>query len=68
MESLRSIEGATITRGRAKRASPPEMPGQLSLFGDKHVVVDELAKLDVASLTPLEAITKLFKLQKKARS
>lgn len=67
LESVRSKEEPT-PRLRGKRASPPGMPGQLSLFRDNHAVIDELSKLDIASLTPLEAITKLFELQNKARS
>jgi hypothetical protein len=30
-------------------------------------VAEELEKLDINSLTPLEALTKLYELQKKAR-
>jgi len=40
---------------------------QLSFFGQKSLVVEELEKLDIDSLTPLEALTKLYELQKKAR-
>jgi DNA mismatch repair protein MutS len=37
------------------------------LFGQKSPVLDELEKLDINSLTPLEALTKLYELQKKAK-
>jgi hypothetical protein len=37
------------------------------LFGQKSLVLEELGKLDINSLTPLEALTKLYELQKKAR-
>ena len=50
-------------RPRPKEALLPQLP----LFGQKPPVIDELEKLDINSLTPLEAITKLYKLQKKAR-
>ncbi len=40
---------------------------QLSLFGKKPAILDEILKLDVSSMTPLEAITKLYELQQKAR-
>jgi len=40
---------------------------QLSLLGQKPVVLVELDKLDINSLTPLEALTKLYELQKKAK-
>jgi len=72
LESLRSPEeslpgGNPAPGAKAKRAAPASSSGQMSLFGDNHAVVDELSKLDIASLTPLEAITKLFELQKKAK-
>jgi DNA mismatch repair protein MutS len=40
---------------------------QLSLFQTIHPVVDELRKMDILSMSPLEAINKLFDLQKKAQ-
>ncbi len=40
---------------------------QLSFFGQKPPILEELAKLDIDSLTPLEALTRLYELQKKAR-
>lgn len=40
---------------------------QLSLFGKIPLVIEELLELDLDSLTPLEAITKLYELQKRAR-
>jgi hypothetical protein len=42
-------------------------PQQLSFLEPKAPIVDELLKLDVDSMTPLEAITKLYQLQKKAK-
>ncbi len=66
LESTRSKED-TAPRGKGRKPAPVDNPGQLSLFGDSHGLADELARLDIASLTPLEAITKLFELQKKAR-
>jgi len=39
---------------------------QLPLFQTTHPVVEELRKLDVATMSPLEAITKLYELQRKA--
>jgi DNA mismatch repair protein MutS len=47
----------------AKRGKEP--PLQVSLFGQKSPVIEELAKLDINSLTPLEALTKLYELQKR---
>ncbi|MDO8491966.1 MAG: DNA mismatch repair protein MutS [Dehalococcoidia bacterium] len=40
---------------------------QLWLFGKKPELLEELAQLDVSSMTPLEAITKLYELQERAR-
>ena len=40
---------------------------QLTLFGQQSPAVEELAKLDIDSLTPLEALTKLYELQKMVR-
>jgi len=48
------------------RSGQAEPVPQLQLFGQKSPVLEELAKLDINSLTPLEALTKLYELQKKA--
>ncbi len=50
-------------KGRRPAAPPPE---QIGLFGSKPPVLDELMKLDLNSLSPLEALNKLYELQKKA--
>lgn len=55
----RSLKG----RQRAKEAVPQQLP----LWGQKSPLIEELKKLDIDSLTPLEAIIKLYELQKKAR-
>jgi DNA mismatch repair protein MutS len=41
---------------------------QISFFGQKSPVVEELEKLDINSLSPLEALNKLYELQQKAKS
>jgi len=47
---------------------PPEaLAQQLLLFGQSPPVVEEIIKLDMDSLTPLEALNKLYELQKKAK-
>ncbi len=51
-------------RGRHKPTTPTP---QLNLFGQKPPVIEALEKLDINSLTPLEALTKLYELQKKAK-
>ena len=42
-------------------------PQQLSLLGQTPALLAELRKLDINSITPLEALTKLYELQKKAK-
>ena len=68
-EVLEEMEGADARRpsraARSKRAAPPTF--QISLFGEKSPVVEQLEKLDVDSLTPLEALTKLYELKKLTR-
>ena len=64
-EGSRAI--ATKPSLRARRRAREVMPEQLALFGQKPPMLEELEKLDIESLTPLEAITKLYELQKKAR-
>jgi DNA mismatch repair protein MutS len=49
------------------RGRPRESAVQLSLLGASDAFLEELASLDVDSLTPLQAITKLYELREKAR-
>lgn len=64
-EILRELE----RQGRrgTRRQEPRVEVIQLSLLGEPNPVVEELKSLDVLSLTPIEAIGKLFELQQKAR-
>jgi len=48
---------------RPKKESPPQLP----LFGDKSPLIQEISQLDVDSISPLEAITKLYELKRKAK-
>ena len=68
-EVLRDLETSDTserkTRGRRRRSTPS--PEQLPLLGATPPTLDELLALDVSSLTPLEAINKLYELQKQAR-
>ncbi len=68
-EVLEELEGDRQT----EMAKPPPRKRrketaaqQMSFFGQIPPVVEELEKLDINSLTPLEALTKLYELQKKA--
>jgi len=70
-EVLVELEGdsqATARLSAKGRRRPKEVvPQQLPLLGQKSPLLEELEKLDIDSLTPLEAITKLYELRKKAR-
>jgi len=59
-----SRRAAKPSPGRKRRRK--EAPVQIPLFGQKSAVDDELSALDVDSLTPLEALTRLYELKKKA--
>ncbi|UCH42458.1 MAG: DNA mismatch repair protein MutS [Dehalococcoidales bacterium] len=67
-EVLADLEGdsQTAADGPKKRAKK-EPAQQLSLFGQKPPLLGELEKLDIDSLTPLQALTKLYELQQKAK-
>ncbi len=54
--------GPRPSRGKRK---PPEP--QLPLFGATPPILEEILEIDVSSMTPLEAITKLYELQEKSR-
>jgi DNA mismatch repair protein MutS len=66
-EVLEELEGDRAKESpRLPKSRHPSQPApQLSLFGQKSPVLEELAKLDINSLTPLEALTRLYELQKK---
>jgi DNA mismatch repair protein MutS len=58
--------GMPGTGPRTRHTAKPAL--QISLFGEPSPVLEELKKLDVDSLTPLEALTRLYELKKKAGS
>jgi DNA mismatch repair protein MutS len=69
-EVLVELEGDSrqaLKSGKGRRRSREAVPPQLPLFGQKSSLLEEIEKLDIDSLTPLEAITRLYELQKKAR-
>jgi DNA mismatch repair protein MutS len=51
--------------GRRGRVSQP-VPQQIPLFGQRPPVIDELRQLDLDSLSPLEALNKLYELRRKS--
>ncbi|MBN2099812.1 MAG: DNA mismatch repair protein MutS, partial [Dehalococcoidia bacterium] len=69
-EVLSDLEGnhqPRVPQGRKARRAPTPPAEQILLFGSKPPVLDELLKLDLNSLSPLEALNKLYELQKKAK-
>ena len=64
-EVLAELEGrARVTQDKRRRSKSPVQ--QIPLFSQPGLLEEELAKLDIDSLTPLEAINKLYELKKKA--
>ena len=53
----------TATKRRRRGSSSPQMP----LFASAQSLAEEVRELDIPNLTPLEAINRLYELQKKAR-
>jgi len=66
-EVLEELEDGS-RQASVKRRRKEAQPQQLPLLGQKSPLFDELEKLDIDSMTPLEAITRLYELQKKAKS
>ena len=68
-EVLADLEGDSRQTGADGKKKRPkkETTQQLPLFGQKPPILEELEKLDINSLTPLQALTKLYELQQKAR-
>jgi DNA mismatch repair protein MutS len=63
-ELLRELEhGERVQASQAKKEASP----QLSLFIERDPVLDALKSLDMNSLSPLEALMKLYELQKLAK-
>ena len=62
-EVLAELENHASKKGKAHR---PKVPLQLPLLTKDSLLADEIAKLDIDSLSPLEAITKLYELKRMA--
>jgi len=65
-EVLVELESDRGQRGAPKRGRRPQ-PQQLALFSPPSPILDELSELDIDSMTPLEALTKLYELKQKAK-
>ena len=57
---------AQLESGEFRPGTETPEPYQPVLFSDDHPIVEELRKLDVSGMTPLEAINKLYELQERA--
>ena len=67
-EVLKELENGSSKRVEVSKQPSHVEPLQMAMFGEPDPVLEEIKSLDVLSMTPLEAITKLFELQKKAKS
>ncbi len=67
LADLESGGGRTAERSKGRRPAPVPPPQfQLSLFGVPDPLVEELRRLEVEALSPLEALTKLYELKQQA--
>jgi DNA mismatch repair protein MutS len=69
-EILQDLERISANgQGDSKREAmrqQPASPMQMTFFAPDSPVIDELKQLDIESLSPLEALTRLYELQRKA--
>jgi len=65
LDELETESGKQAQAGR--KHMKKEAAQQMQLFNEKSPVLEELSKLEIDSLTPLEALTKLYELQKKVK-
>ena len=67
-EVLAGLEDNQSVRKKDRAIRPKEsLSPQLALFNNNAQLLDEILKLDVDSMSPLEAITKLYELRQKAK-
>ncbi len=68
-EVLEELEGDSRRKAEKvkTRKQKKGVVSQMAFFGQKSAVVEELEKLDINAMTPMEALTRLYELQKKAR-
>ncbi|MBM4404761.1 MAG: DNA mismatch repair protein MutS [Chloroflexi bacterium] len=67
-EVLTTLESEKAGRPRRMRAEAPQVQVQMRLFAQQSKTLEELRRLDVSGMTPLEAITKLYELQERAKA
>ncbi|OGN92655.1 MAG: DNA mismatch repair protein MutS [Chloroflexi bacterium RBG_13_50_10] len=67
-EVLAGLENGQPQQKKRKAVRPKkESPPQLAMFGDKSPLIEEISQLDIDSMSPLEAITRLYELKRKAK-
>jgi DNA mismatch repair protein MutS len=66
-EVLKQLEANSAKRIDGSRKQPSADALQLVMFSDPDPVMEELKSMDVLSMSPLEALTKLFDLQKRSK-
>jgi DNA mismatch repair protein MutS len=66
---LEGDSGKALVKPSPKGYRRPKevVPQQLPLLGKKSPLLEEIEKLEIDSITPMEAINKLYELQRKAR-
>ncbi|MXY46194.1 MAG: DNA mismatch repair protein MutS, partial [Chloroflexi bacterium] len=66
-EVLAELENGSKAKGESSRRKGGVQVQQMPLLTFASPVVDELLAIDVASMTPLDAINRLYELQERAR-
>jgi DNA mismatch repair protein MutS len=67
-EVLAGLENGQSQQKQHKTVRPrKESLPQLALFGDKSPLIEEISQLDIDSMSPLEAITRLYELKRKTK-
>ncbi|MGB2853063.1 MAG: DNA mismatch repair protein MutS, partial [Dehalococcoidia bacterium] len=66
-EVLVELEDGRGQKAKAKKKERRDEAPQLPLFSQPSPMLDELAQLDIDSMTPLEALNKLYELKQKAK-
>lgn len=61
---LQSLENQVQVPQIAEKPAPAETTGQLDLFSERHPALEQLEKLDVYTMTPLDAMNALAELKK----
>ena len=66
-EVLSELEGAAADAPPAKRRGYPSVAPQMSFLDGESPVLREISALEVDAMTPLQALTALYELQRKAK-